>query len=154
MSTVRQYELIYITPPESTEEQLNELHAQVLAVVDRFGGTIEKTENWGRRRLAYEIAGHREGVYVLELINGPAALLAELDRRLRVFDIVIRHMAVRIDEELAVAERARERRKAATTARRARRGLPPEPTEHERKRHVDEDDDSDAGEGFRLGGDR
>jgi small subunit ribosomal protein S6 len=155
MSTVRQYELIYITPPESTEEQLTELHAQVLAVVDRFQGTIEKTENWGRRRLAYEIAGHREGVYVLELINGPAALMAELDRRLRVFDIVIRHMVVRIDEELAVAERARARRKAATTARRVRRGLPPEPTEHERKRHAEEDEDGDAGEPeFRRGVER
>ena len=44
MSTARQYELIYIVPPESTEEALNELHAQILAVVERFHGTIEKTE--------------------------------------------------------------------------------------------------------------
>ena len=144
MSKVRQYELIYITPPESTEEALNELHAQVLAVVDRFGGNIEKTENWGRRRLAYEIAGHREGVYVLEVINGPAELNMELDRRLRVFDIVIRHMVVRVDEELAVAERARVRRKTSMSARRVRRGLPPEPTEHERKRHAEEEDDADG----------
>ena len=155
MSAVRQYELIYITPPESTEEALNELHAQVQAVVERFEGTIEKTENWGRRRLAYEIAGHREGVYVLELINGPAPLLAELDRRLRVFDIVIRHMVVRVDEELAIAERARSRRTASTTARRVRRGLPPEPDESERKRRRAEDEDSDGGErGFGRGGDR
>ncbi len=52
-------------------------------------------------------------MYVLEVINGPGALTAELDRRLRVFDTVIRHMIVRVDEELAVAERARTRRKAA-----------------------------------------
>ena len=111
MSTVRQYELIYITPPEATEEALAELHQQVTAVTDRFGATIEKTENWGRRKLAYEIAGHREGVYVLEVINGPAPMVAELDRRLRVFDNVIRHLVVRVDEELAVAERAKTRRK-------------------------------------------
>jgi small subunit ribosomal protein S6 len=156
MSTVRQYELIYITPPESTEEALAELHQQVQAVVDRFGGTIEKTENWGRRKLAYEIAGHREGVYVLEVINGPAALTAELDRRLRVFDIVIRHMVVRVDEELAVAERARVRRKTAMAERRVRRGLPPEPTETERKRHADEDDDGEMSmdQVLRGGGDR
>ena len=141
MSNVRQYELIYITPPESTEEALNELHAQILSVVDRFKGNIEKTDNWGRRRLAYEIAGHREGVYVLEIINGPAELNHELDRRLRVFDIVIRHMIVRVDEELAVAERARVRRKTSMSARRVRRGLPPEPTETERKRHAEEEDD-------------
>ncbi len=154
MSQVRQYELIYITPPEATEEVLAELHQQVVAVVERFGGAIERTENWGRRRLAYEIGHHREGVYVLEVINGPGALTAELDRRLRVFDNVIRHLVVRVDEELAVAERSRVRRKTWTSTRRVRRGLPPEPTETERKRRQDEEDDSDGGmeQTFRGGG--
>ena len=155
MSDVRQYELIYITPPETTEDALTDLHSQVAAVVERFGGNIEKTENWGRRRLAYEIAGHREGAYVLEVINGPGALTAELDRRLRVVDTVIRHMIVRVDEDLAAADRARAHRKAATTARRVRRGLPPEPTESERQRRADDDDDSDGMDGgFRERGDR
>jgi small subunit ribosomal protein S6 len=156
MSDVRQYELVYITPPETTEEVVAELHSQVAAVVERFGGNIEKTENWGRRRLAYEIAGHREGVYVLEVINGPGALTAELDRRLRVFDTVIRHMVVRVDEDLAAAERARVRRKSATVARRVRRGLPPEPTETERQRRAEDDDDADGGMDsmFRERGDR
>ena len=155
MSSVRQYELVYITPAETTEEALAELHTQVVTVVDRFGGSIEKTESWGRRRLAYEIAGQREGVYVLEVINGPAALTAELDRRLRVLDVVIRHMIVRVDEELAIAERSRVRRKTAMSARRVRRGLPPEPTESERQRRAEDDDDSDGGmdQMFR-GGDR
>jgi small subunit ribosomal protein S6 len=156
MSDVRQYELVYIAPPETTEEVLADLHSQVAAVVERFGGTIEKTETWGRRRLAYEIAGHREGAYVLEVINGPGALTAELDRRLRVLDAVMRHMIVRVDEDLAAAERARVRRKSATTARRVRRGLPPEPTESERQRRADDDEDGDGGMdgGFRERGDR
>ena len=155
MSDVRQYELVYIAPPETTEEVLADLHSQVAAVVERFGGTIEKTEPWGRRRLAYEIAGHREGAYVLEVINGPGALTAELDRRLRVLDAVMRHMIVRVDEDLAAADRARVRRKAATTARRVRRGLPPEPTESERQRRADEDDDDGGMDGgFRERGDR
>ena len=72
---------------------------------------------------------------MLEVINGPGALTAELDRRLRVFDIVIRHMIVRVDEELAVAERARVAPQGRDMAkRRVRRGLPPEPTESERQR--------------------
>jgi small subunit ribosomal protein S6 len=154
MSTVRQYELVYITPPETTEEALADLHQQVAAIVERFGGTVEKTENWGRRRLAYEIARQREGVYVLELLNGPGAMTAELDRRLRVIDTVIRHLIVRVDEDLAVAERARLRRKDATMARRVRRGLPPEPTETELHRHRDDDDESDGGGGYRAGGER
>ena len=151
MSTPRQYELIYITPPETTEEALAELHQQVAGIVERFGGTIERTEPWGRRRLAYEISRHREGIYVLEVINGPGALTAELDRRLRVFDNVIRHLIVRTDEELAVAERARTRRKEAMAKRRVRRGLPPEPTEQERQPREDEEDDDPM---FRMGGGR
>jgi small subunit ribosomal protein S6 len=151
MSTTRQYELIYITPPETTEDALAELHQQILGIVERFGGTIERTEPWGRRRLAYEIERHREGIYVLEVINGPGALTAELDRRLRVFDNVIRHLIVRTDEELAVAERARTRRKQAMAQRRVRRGLPPEPTEQERQPREDEEDEEGT---FRMGGGR
>jgi small subunit ribosomal protein S6 len=151
MSPVRQYELIYITPPDTTDEALAALQQQVQTVVDRFSGTIASTENWGRRRLAYEIAGHREGIYVLHVIDGPAALNSELDRRLRVLDVVIRHMVVRVDEELGAAQRAQARRKADMAERRTRRGLPPEPTETERRRHAEEDDDSDMGleQGFR-----
>lgn len=154
MSTVRQYELVYIVPPETTEEALADLHTQIAAVTDRFGATFEKTENWGRRKLAYEIAGHREGVYVLEVINGPGAMTAELDRRLRVFDIVIRHMIVRVDEQLQIADRARANRKESMAARRVKRGLPPEPTEQERNRRLEDSDDLDGPDmGFR-GGDR
>jgi small subunit ribosomal protein S6 len=146
MSTTRQYELVYIALPDSTEEQLAELHKQVADVVERFGGSIERTEPWGRRRLAYDIANQREGTYVLEVLNGPTAMTAEIDRRLRVLDIVMRHLIVRVDEELAVADRAKTRRKAQTVARRLRRGLPPEPTESELNRRKQENDDNmDAG---------
>jgi small subunit ribosomal protein S6 len=143
MSAERQYELVYITPPDTTEEALAELHQQVASVVERFKGRIERTEPWGRRRLAYSINNQREGTYVLEVIHGPAALTTELDR----------HLIVRVDEDLAIAERAKSRRKAATVSRRVRRGLPPEPTETELHRRKDDDDDMDGGleMGFRGG---
>jgi small subunit ribosomal protein S6 len=145
MSTTRQYELVYITPPETTEDALAELHQQIETVVARFGGTIERTEPWGRRKMAYEIGHHREGTYVLEVLNGPGAMLTELDRRLRVTDVVMRHMVVRVDEALESAERARVRRKAGMAARRVRRGLPPEPTESELHRRREEEDDMAGG---------
>jgi small subunit ribosomal protein S6 len=156
MSNVRQYELVYIVPPDSTEEQLADVHKQVSVVVERFAGTIEKTEPWGRRKLAYEINHQREGTYVLEVINGPGALTAELDRRLRTIDLVLRHMVVRVDEELAIAERSKVRRKTATVKRRVRRGLPPEPTEQELSRRREDSDDMDGvmESGFRGGRDR
>jgi len=126
MSTVRQYELIYITAPEITEEALAELHQQVAAVVERFGGNFDRTENWGRRRLAYEIAHQKEGVYVLQVINGSGELMKELDRRLRVMDLVIRHMVVRVDEEKKVVDRTRTKRQTESERRRVKRGLPPQ----------------------------
>jgi len=121
----RQYELVYILPPDTTEQQSNELHQQVEGVVSRMNGQIEKTENWGRKKLAYEIGHHKEGVYVLEVINGSGDLMKELDRRLRVVDLVIRHMVVRVDEEKKVVERTRTKRQSESERRRVKRGLPP-----------------------------
>jgi small subunit ribosomal protein S6 len=66
----REYELVYILPPDSTEQQVNELHEQIVGVVSRMNGTMERTENWGRRKLAYEIGRHKEGIYVLDVGSG------------------------------------------------------------------------------------
>jgi small subunit ribosomal protein S6 len=122
----RQYELVYILPGDTTEQQVAELHEQIEAVVSRLHGQIEKTENWGRRRLAYEIARQKEGVYVLQVINGAGELMKELDRRLRVMDQVIRHMVVRVDEEKKVVDRTRTKRQTESARRRVKRGLPPQ----------------------------
>src|SRR5262245_8910524 len=107
----RQYELVYILPPDSTEQQVTELHTQIESVVSRMHGQIEKTDNWGRKRLAYEIGHNKEGLYVLEVINGTGELMKELDRRLKVIDQVVRHMIVRVDEEKKVVERTQTKRR-------------------------------------------
>src|SRR6476620_9788069 len=107
MSQNRLYELVYIVAPEASEQEVSDLHTQVEQIVQRFSGTPDKTENWGRRKLAYEIGHHREGTYVVETITGSGELMKEIDRRLRVIDLVIRHLVVRVDEEIRVAERTR-----------------------------------------------
>ena len=122
----RQYELVFILPPDTTERQVTELHEQIEAVVSRLSGEIEKTENWGRRRLAYEIARRKEGVYVLEVINGTGELMKELDRRLRVMDQVMRHMIVRVDEAKKVVDRTRTKRQTESDRRRVKYGQPPQ----------------------------
>ena len=132
MTTMRQYELIYIVAPDTTEEGVADLHKQVAGIVSRFGGEIEKSENWGRRRLAYEIGQRKEGTYVLELINAPGDVVKELDRRLRVTDQVIRHLLVRVDEDRRVAEQSTTRRRETQSRRRQARGLPPQPEPRER----------------------
>ena len=141
MSQTRQYELVYIVGPETSEQELADLHTQVEQIAQRFNGTIDKTENWGRRKLAYEIARHREGVYVVETISGSGEMMKEIDRRLRVTDAIIRHLIVRVDEDLRVADRKRGERKATQSRRRVARGLPPEPEPGERRLDHDEDDE-------------
>ena len=111
-------------------------------MVSRLHGQIEKTENWGRRKLAYEIGNFKEGVYVLEVINGSGELMKELDRRLRVMDLVIRHMVVRVDEEKKVVDRTRTKRQTESERRRVKRGLPPQRQPGE-GRSADSDDDGD-----------
>jgi small subunit ribosomal protein S6 len=120
----RKYELVYIVSPDASDDQVNDLHTQVDAIVQRMGAQLEKTENWGRRKLAYEIGRHKEGTYVLELINGNGEVMKEIDRRLKVSDLVIRHLVVRVDEEQGVVERMRSRRTETSRRRRVARGLP------------------------------
>jgi small subunit ribosomal protein S6 len=150
MSNSRQYELVYLITPEASEQEIADLHSQIEQIVQRFGNTnttLEKTENWGRRKLAYEIGHHREATYVVETINSTSGdVMKEIDRRLRVTDQVIRHLVVRVDEEIRVAERRREARKANQARRRVARGLPPEIAPGETRGDHDSDDDRESGE--------
>jgi len=150
MSQTRDYELVYIISPEASEQEIADLHTQIEQIVQRFSGSIEKSENWGRRKLAYEIGHHREGTYVVETIRGTGELMKEIDRRLRVIDSIIRHLVVRVDEDLRVAERHRDARKASQARRRIARGLPPEPEAGERRGDRDMDDEDDRIEGVEV----
>jgi small subunit ribosomal protein S6 len=125
--SARQYELVYIIAPDATEQEVNDLHAQVEGIITRLKGTLDKTEPWGRRKLAYEIGPHKEGIYVLEQFTGGADIVKELDRRLKVADRVIRQLVVRVDEEQAIADRKKAVRQAESARRREARGLPPLP---------------------------
>ena len=140
----RKYELVYIASPDATEEQVNDLHAQIDAIVQKMGGAIEKTDNWGRRKLAYEIGPHKEGTYVVETIDGSGELMKEIDRRLKVMtDLVIRHLVVRVDEQQQIVERARTVRTETSRRRRIARGLPPDRQPGEGQRGESDEDRDD-----------
>jgi small subunit ribosomal protein S6 len=145
----RKYELVYVVSPDATDDQVAELHTQVESIVQRMNGQLEKTDNWGRRKLAYEIGRHKEGTYVLEVINGGGDLMKEIDRRLKVTDLIIRHLVVRVDEEQAVVDRTRNRRTETTRRRRVARGLPPDRQPGEGQRGEPDDDRDDR---FDMGG--
>jgi small subunit ribosomal protein S6 len=145
----RKYELVYVVSPDATDEQVAELHAQVESIVQRLNGQLEKTDNWGRRKLAYEIGRHKEGTYVLEVINGDGELMKEIDRRFKVTDLIIRHLVVRVDEEQGVVERTRGKRTETSRRRRVARGLPPDRQPGEGQRGEPDEDRDDR---FDMGG--
>ena len=146
----RKYELVYVVSPEASDDQVTDLHTQVEAIVQRIGGSIEKTENWGRRRLAYEIGRHKEGTYVLEVLHGTGELMKEIDRRLKVTDLIIRHLVVRVDEEKKVVDRTRTKRQSESERRRVKRGLPPVRQPGEGRQADGDDGDDDRFDGVEV----
>src|SRR2546422_9867777 len=89
-----QYETVFIADPVHTDEEIDELVKGYEQVVTSAKGKVLKVEKWGKRRLAYTIHHHEEGIYVLMTLECPASLIKELDRRLRVYDRFVRNMAV------------------------------------------------------------
>lgn len=119
---LRTYEVMFIAPPNSGEDDLRKLTTQLETVVSDLGGKVTKLDNLGRRKLAYPINKFDEGVYTLLNIEGSGAEIAEVERRLRVSDLVIRHITVRTDEDLQRAEKLKATRKVQTTTRGAAAG--------------------------------
>jgi small subunit ribosomal protein S6 len=95
----RVYELMFIVRPDMTEEDLDKLISTLSAVVPTSGGTVQKVDKMGKRRLAYVVKRFHEGIYVLMVVEGGGAVMHELERRLRVTEQVIKFLTVRVDEE-------------------------------------------------------
>ncbi|MDT7779678.1 MAG: small subunit ribosomal protein [Acidobacteriota bacterium] len=111
----RVYEVVFIVDPGTQEDEVTRLTENLSGIVTDQGGTVTKNEVMGRRQLAYRIGRHNEGVYVLFEIEGTGREIAELERRMRVNDQVMRYMTVRVDEDRQRAEKfkAKRARKAA-----------------------------------------
>jgi small subunit ribosomal protein S6 len=89
---LREYELMYVVRPDLDEDGLRGAVESVQGLVEGQGGEVTTTTPWGKRRLAYEIAGLRDGHYVIVEFRGDGAKVKELERALRISDHVIRHM--------------------------------------------------------------
>jgi small subunit ribosomal protein S6 len=95
---LRDYEILYIVRPELDETQLNEAVATVNRLIENLGGKVQKTDLWGRRRLAYEVRHLREGQYVLTDFQVEPARVPEMEATLKISDTVFRHLIVRKPE--------------------------------------------------------
>lgn len=117
---MRIYEELFIVRPDATDEEVDPLIEQLKNVITHAEGTLDKTEKWGVRKLAYRVQKYNEGQYILLQFSAKPETVKELERRLRVSDMVMKHLTVRIDEKLKRIDK----RKKAREKRTARKPAP------------------------------
>lgn len=110
MDTHRQYEVVFIVDPTADDDEVARLSDGFKQIITDQGGSVTKHESMGRRQLAYEILHKTEGSFVLLEIEGTGHEIAELERRMRVNDRIIRYITVRVDEDRRRAEKFKAKR--------------------------------------------
>ena len=117
---MRVYEELFIARPDAPEEEIDQLIEQLTNYIAGQGGNVDKSEKWGVRKLAYRVQKRTEGFYVLLQFVAKPETVMELERRLRVSDLVLKFLTVRIDEKMKKIEK----RKKDREKRAARRPAP------------------------------
>jgi len=107
---MRIYEELFIVRPDAPEEESEAFVEQIRQVIVQGGGTVDKVDKWGLRKLAYPIGRRDEGFYTLIQFSSPPGAVKELERRLRVSDLVVKFLTVRIDEKLKRLEKRKKQR--------------------------------------------
>jgi small subunit ribosomal protein S6 len=117
---MRVYEELFIVKPDSVEEEVDAYIEQLKTLITSAKGTIDKVDKWGVRKLAYRVSKYAEGQYILIQFGAEPNAVKEIERRMRVTDMVIKFITVRIDEK----QKKIEKRKKAREKRAARRPAP------------------------------
>jgi len=117
---MRVYEELFIVRPDAPEEEIDQVIEQLTTLIASQGGNVDKADKWGVRKLAYRVQKRTEGFYVLLQFVAKPETVMEIERRLRVTDLVLKFLTVRIDEKMKKIEK----RKKAREKRAARRPAP------------------------------
>ena len=104
----REYETIYILRPDSTSDVIAQVNQKVRGVIEAGGGNLLKIDNWGKRKLAYEVKKQLKGIYLYWQFLGTSGVVEEIERNLRMLDSVIRYYSVKIAENVDPAARPSE----------------------------------------------
>ena len=123
MADKRTYEVVFIVDPDVADDEVMKLSEGVQKIITGQGGSITKTEMMGKRQLAYEINHKKNGTYVLLEVEGSGAEIAEVERRMRVNDQILRYMTIRVDEDRRRAEKLKERRTRKAARKSGARGV-------------------------------
>jgi small subunit ribosomal protein S6 len=110
LAELRQYEVLFIVDPGADDDEVAKITEMYKQVITDQGGSITKAETLGRRQLAYEILRKKEGTFVDIELEGSGKEIAELERRMRVNDRILRYLTVRMDEDRQRAEKFKDKR--------------------------------------------
>ena len=94
---MRKYEIVVIVDPEVDDRQVNALLEKPLAGLTKAGGTVDSSDVWGRRRLAYDINKKSEGIYVVINVTAEPAVVKEMDRQFTLNEQIMRTKVIRPD---------------------------------------------------------
>ncbi|TAN34139.1 30S ribosomal protein S6 [bacterium] len=100
---MRDYEVLYIVRADLDDDKVQEAVKRVNTLIERSGGTVERTNVWGKRKLAYEVKHQKEGAYVLQDFQFAPERVPELESALKISEEVLRHLIVRKPEKPAPA---------------------------------------------------
>src|SRR3569623_1986902 len=92
------YEHVFLARQDASAQQVEEFTTQITGVIEGLGGKVAKTENWGVRLFTYRMNKNRKAHFVLLNIDGPAAIVSEIERQERINEDIIRYLTVRVDE--------------------------------------------------------
>ena len=125
----RTYEVMYIIDPDTAADKIEKLNEGVVKLIEKEGGTLINTNEIGMKTMAYPIQKKFEGYYVLLEIEGTGQEIMELERRMRVNDMIMRYITVRVDQDRKTATKRTEKREARSAKRASFRKVPGEAAE-------------------------
>ena len=124
---MRLYDIVVLVTPDLNDEDATKVAAEYKKILTDGGATVVKDEPWGKRRLAFPIQRKREAHYHYWQVQAAPAAVAEAERRMGLSDQVLRHLAVRVDEELKRSAKMAERLRIKAAKRPPRPAAPPAP---------------------------
>lgn len=113
----RTYEVMYIVDTDTADEKIGKLNEAVGKLIEKEGGSVVRMDDIGRKRMAYPIKKKTDGYYVLFEIEGSGQEIAELERRMRVNDMIVRYITVRVDEDRKKADKIQAKRDRRSSKR-------------------------------------
>lgn len=105
---MREYETVFVIRPDGSESQASQLLERLGSIIERHGGTVFQQKNWGKKELAYRVGKYNQGVYYYYDYTGDSGLVADLERTLKLHELPMKYLTVKLADEVDVEARKKE----------------------------------------------